>query len=266
MYAADPQDAWAPDVVFSAEDCLVAASVAASLDGVPQILFGHECGGSVSTAAPDGADGWTTTPMPDYENIGHAPGPAIAVDAAGVAHAHYLGGSDPSFPAFYYAENSSGAFVAEQVPTEEPALWTLDSDLWVQPDGVPHIVASVHQEALDPRELIHLWKEGGSWSQESVGFGQVVAVDGDEASVLHIVFQNLDRDGVVYATNASGAWVTEDVVAGAFGGSYTAIAVRSEQVWIAYQFGSESEDDATLEVAHRPLPNGLDDDCDGTDW
>jgi len=179
----------------------------------------------------------------------------LALDVDGVFHiAHYA--AAPLFE----VRSAVGA----------PEVWTVgtvDDSVPVAFRGVAIVADAGGSDHVFHGDggLTYATNEAGDWTTEVVdaapnagGFPDVAM---DAGGGLHVVHQDLDDpDGSLqYATNVSGEWVLEEV--DGTGGAYATIAIGGGAVHVAHKTQGEFE----LWYATRPLPDGIDVDCDGVD-
>jgi len=116
-------------------------------------------------------------------------------------------------------------------PACEPWVWTSEevpvpdysglSALLVDGAGGPHVIAHRWTTADRQRsQVVHVHRGAGAWTSEVVGDDiQYVSAAIDPGGALHVAYTPLSAPllsgpRVLYATNASGAWVEQDVARG----------------------------------------------------
>jgi hypothetical protein len=152
-----------------------------------------------------GGTAWATTPV----------GPQVLLSIAsfvvdGSDHQHlFFSGNDPNLPTYngFWATNASGAWVVTPMPAK---LTTLSFGI-VDRAGRPHVMA--YDTALH-----HLVYDGGAWNEQSLPPDmQIAAAAFDASNHVHLLGQPsiasspTPTGDVLYATDASGTWVTSTI-------------------------------------------------------
>ncbi len=157
----------------------------------------EDTGWRVQPAFSDGHDGWDSTIRV---------GPDGVVRAAGV---------DPSqfsrVEGVEYYELVDGEWVVEQVGSG-PVEYEWNVDLQVADDGT----VGITYFASDSADLILARRPpGGDWVSEEVAtegdVGRFSSLAFDSAGTAHVSFWNADTGEVMYATDASGGWMSSVV-------------------------------------------------------
>ena len=211
---------WATAPCREAGDCGEdwAPSLAIDTAGLPHVAFIRTVGAAhpgVRYARRTASGLWTD------ESVTSEPldtRPSLGLDASG--HAHIAFARFGASPGIYHATDATGAWVITRLSTSSAdtmAALAIDSAdrvhvAWASSSGV------------------RLRTFDGSWSASSVvapgsSSGVALAVDGNDR--LHVAFGKLDAtetvDGIGYATNLSGSWVTSTVQTGQAGAPQIAV-------------------------------------------
>ncbi len=137
---------------------------------------------------------------------------SLAVGSTGAVHACYRLNY-----VLYYATNMSGAWISQQTSTLAPGADGRHCDIAVDDNG------RIHISYLDSQGLAYLSDTAGSWNAESLDAhsgGSTsewlprTSIDIDANGAAHIAFFHDSADGLEYATNASGDWVTSIIDSG----------------------------------------------------
>jgi hypothetical protein len=171
---------------------------------------------------------------------------SIAVDPLDAVHVVYQRDGLPE-RGLWHATNASGSWAASRV---DPSGDT--GDVAVDAEGNVHAV--YHYVDATGAGLRHAVRSEGGWSTANVaeadattgdvGAHNAVAVDG--AGHVHVSYLAERPFDLMYATNASGAWVTEVVDAGGYQGMWNSIAVDAGG---AAHVGYYDNNDGTLAYA-----------------
>jgi hypothetical protein len=130
----------------------------------------------------------------------------LALDRNGNVHI-WFSGIDPgsSDVTNHWATNLGGSWNVVAMPSSDVAP-AIDSS------GVPHVI--VDDEATGG--LAHLWRVGDRWQSEALpalgSNGSVFDLRIDANDKLHVLFET-SAGNILYASNASGTWTVEPIVA-----------------------------------------------------
>ena len=153
-------------------------------------------------------------------------GISLAVDSTGAVHACYSLGYS-----LHYATNTSGAWVSVETASLVPGADGNSCDIAVDASGNMHI------SYLDAQGLAYLSDRSGTWVAESLDVQSSTStrvwlprtsIDVDAIGAAHIAFFHDATDGLEYATNVSGDWVTSTVDTGGNVGSDCELALDGD--------------------------------------
>lgn len=225
-------------------------------DGALHVLYATVDGPSVTLRHATNETGAWVTEEVDGQG-GHES--AAAVDADGALQVAFVG-VDGSLR---WATKTGGAWTVEQIDVG-PGLQ--GPSVVIATDGTVHV-------AYDRGGSEVLWatRSASAWRLESVAVSPngaspaVVAGVLDPLGSAHLFFPRNDADawGLGYATNLGGEWQTEIVDLDS-AGQYSAAAVHGGVMYVAYLGGLGGDGDALF--AFRGAPDGIDSNCDGTEW
>ncbi|MGM0575347.1 MAG: hypothetical protein ACQEXJ_06425 [Myxococcota bacterium] len=201
----------------------------------PRIILERFSPQAVMLAGPDGAGGWALDPV----DSGVALNDPRLVAHGGTLHAAWVQPrSDSPNDIRYGTAPIGGAWSTEVV--EEGADGGADcvdgectsdgSSCFQQdtncPDGIEQVTrplllvsetGEVHLVYRKGDAVRHAWQDGGTWAHETVatqpGLGSGIAADVDADGALHVAWTAGEEasEPLRYATNASGAWVQEEL-------------------------------------------------------
>jgi hypothetical protein len=140
-----------------------------------------------------------------------------------------------------------------EVRVDETGNTGLSPSIALDSRGHPH-VAYYDRDAGQMQYAV----EDGGWAVETIDSGaNWVSLALDDADAAHVVYQ---RDAQAwYAQNVDGDWRLQTIEEAAGTGDSTAVAVHDGIVHALY--GASGLD--RVRYATRPLPDGVDSDCDG---
>ena len=177
---------------------------------------------------------WVTETAFDGDDI-YGGRPAVAVDAGGRTHVAF---SNSNETAMYYASNASGAWTTDKLSAYEDGRVSDYPDIAVDSHGAAHVMYVIFPpDAGGDCFLRYAVGDGGVWSFEDILTGDPWGVwfsfALDAAGHAHVVYHSgADRE-FQYATNASGQWVFETIVADmgdAYAGALSDIVVDAAGV------------------------------------
>ena len=139
--------------------------------------------------------------------------PSIAVQSNGSTHIAYQQDGITGIDNLYYTTNVSGSWATTEV-VGSSNLDETNPFIALDKNQKPHIAYSVYDFASGSKGISYAALSGSSWITSSISSG---AFDDHNASIIidnqnkaHIVYSHyVSKYQIVYATNASSAWVTE---------------------------------------------------------
>jgi hypothetical protein len=203
IHVSRKSDGWAVDPTEVSSDGGMFNASAIDNDGHTHLAFGD--GGLFYASNASGQ--WVKAGIGTQTQVSVF---ALEVDHAGHVHIWFSGVDQGATDARnHWASNASGTWQIMAMPDSDAAPA-------IDRRGVPHLITSTGQNG----GLIHLWRENERWSSEplpALGNASVFDVGFDDNGKLHVVLES-NSSAVAYATNASGSWTLEQVIASdAFG-------------------------------------------------
>jgi len=247
LHATNASGAWAIETIASGVH-VGGTSIARDAGGKLHVAY-YDTDSQDLDYATNASGAWVVTPIDTAGVVGVDC--SLALDSSGHVHISYSTGSGLltlSTPgSLRYATNESGRWRTETADGRATKGGSVGgaTSIAVDSKGVAHIAYEDSRESRlgSVYDLAYATNAGGRWTLSTLTTGDLVqasiSIAVDAADHVHIGYERLDANNgfnpvLRYATDASGAFATEDVEAG---GAGVAIAERGGVVHLVHERG-----------------------------
>ncbi len=249
-HATNAGGAWVAELVDRGGYMGRTSSLGVDATGVLHVAYQERRAGSLRYATNAGG-AWQVETIDDpSSDTGWTP--SLAIEQSAVHVVYHRGAVG-----FRHATNASGAWVVETV---DPSGIGLGTALVVGPDGALHATWAAADAGL-----WHGTNDGAGWTLQNVdperlaGRSSVLAID--SRAELHAAYVG-QWAAFLYGTNQGGEWALSSVREETDEAWHLSLAVHEDVLHLVWFDASSA---GVLHHGSRPIPDGIDQNCDGID-